>query len=85
MTMNHTHEVLEMTGSKEQALIFHLDARFYPPLHPGHRAEIIQAFKEHWAGELDDHEELAERCFMKDVDVLYNRFDCFLNEYDEYQ
>jgi hypothetical protein len=64
-------------------LQLHLDANFFPPLESGHKEAITEAFKEHWDGNLNDHDELAERCYLRDSSGLYRYFESFLNEDDD--
>ena len=69
--------------SREQALRAHLGINFYPP-HPRQVVEdTVRAFKEHWAGGLDDLDELARRCHLRRADGLYRYYETFLNGYGE--
>lgn len=76
-------DIIEYYG-REDGLSVHLRANFYPPLPENHKKVITEAFKEHWAGELEDHEELAQRCYLRDLQGLYRYFDSFLNERDDF-
>ena len=82
MTMIQTEEVLELTGSREQALEFHITGRFYPPFPEYVKASMREGFRLYWAGEID-LEELKDYCYLRDISGLYKYFDCFLNEEDQ--
>jgi hypothetical protein len=60
-------------------LQLHLDSNFYPPLHPVHKQDIVSAFEDHWNGELDDLDQLAARCHLRDTSGLFSYFESFLN------
>ena len=65
--MGNMHKAEFASGefcTREVGMMAHLESNFYPPLHVGHKTDITKAFTEHWAGDLDDHEELAKRCWL---------------------
>lgn len=84
--MGNMHKAEFASGefcTREVGMMAHLESNFYPPLHVGHKTDITKAFTEHWAGDLDDHEELAKRCWLIGTDALYRYFDSFLNEFGD--
>lgn len=78
MTDLHTIDAMGSCGlTQEEALLFHMDTRFYPPLLAGHKASIRQGFVLYWQGDIDE-EELAQYCYVRDTDTLYKYFNCFM-------
>lgn len=72
----------EGTISREVALSAHLAGNFFPPLPQYVKDSTVAAFKEHWAGEIED-DELRERCYLKSLDGLYRYHGCFMNQEEE--
>ena len=80
--MKDTAYTTELLG-KKGSLELHLTANFYPPLPEFVKKSAVDAFEEHWNGELDDLDELARLCYLRNTDALYRYFSDFLNDNGE--
>ena len=69
---------------KEKGLEMHLKTQFYPP-HPSHVVKsTMEGFKKYWEGEIDEVE-LAEYCYLREVDGLYRYYWMFLDDEGPYE
>ncbi len=76
-------DVIEMgICTKESALAAHIGCNFYPPHPPYVKVSMLKGFKQYWKGEIDI-EELADKCYLRSVDGLYQYFGEFLEMEDE--
>ena len=60
-------------------LEMHIATNFFPP-HPFYvRKSILEGFKAYWKDEID-LKELADKCYLRDIEGLYKYFSSFLNK-----
>ena len=72
--MRNLEDVRRLVGLEQ-----HIKYNFYPR-HPLYVEEsMIDGFKKYWAGEIDEME-LAEYCYIRDVDALFHYFSPWLEE-----
>lgn len=70
---------------REMGLRAHLAGNFFPPL-PGYVVEsTVQAFKDHWDGNLELNQDFADRCYLRAPHNVAHYHGPFLNseEFDD--